>query len=110
VTQTYSPARRFERHAVELSVVCGDDAHRLADRVVNLSSGGACVQTPAPLPPGSLHTFFFTVPDARYRDSVVSIPATIAWTGRNAMGLRFESRSGGIDDYLKRLERAFRSF
>src|SRR5689334_19455359 len=108
--ETQSPSRRFERHAVELSVVCGSDEHRLADRVINISSGGACVQTPAPLPEGSVHEFFFTVPDARFRDTVVAIPATVAWTQRNAMGLRFEGRSGGMDDYLRRLERSTRSF
>jgi hypothetical protein len=95
---------------VELSVVCGSDAHRLADRVINISSGGACVQTPAPLPPGTQHEFYFTVPDARFRDTVVAIPATIAWTRENEMGLRFEGRSGGIDDYLHRLERSTHSF
>ena len=108
--QQFSPARRFERHSVELSVVCGRDAQRLADRVVNLSSGGACVQTPAPLQPGTQHEFFFTVPDARFRDTVVAIPATVAWTRDNAMGLRFVGRSGGIDDYLHRLERSTHSF
>jgi hypothetical protein len=106
----YSPTRRFDRHSVELSVVCGNDSSRLADRVVNISSGGACVQTPAPLPPGTLHQFFFTVPDARYRDTVVAIPATIAWTRQNEMGLRFEARCGGIDDYVRRLERSTESF
>jgi hypothetical protein len=108
--QQFSPARRFERHSVELSVVCGSDAQRLADRVINLSSGGACVQTPVPLQPGTQHEFFFTVPDARFRDTTISIPATIAWTRPNAMGLRFEGRSGGIDDYLRRLERSTNSF
>src|SRR5258708_29601717 len=104
--QQFSPARRFERHAVGLSVVCGSDAQRLADRVVNISSGGACVQTPTPLAPGTQHDFFFTVPDARYRDTVVAIPATVAWTQRNAMGLPFEGRSGGIDDYRRRPQRS----
>ena len=62
-----SPARRFERFPVQLSVVCGTDDRRLADRVVNVSCAGACIQTPAPLPVNTEEHFYFTVPDAQIK-------------------------------------------
>jgi hypothetical protein len=108
--QDFSPARRHARHAVELSVVCGSNTGRLADRVVNVSSGGACIQTPTPLPRGSLHPFVFTVPDARFRDATVMVNGRVTWSQEHAMGIRFEGASAGIEDYVKRLERSMQSF
>ena len=109
MTQNFSPSRRHERYSVVLSVICRSGERSLADQVVNLSYGGACVKTPTPLPLGSKHRFAFTLPDAKLRASVVDVEATVAWAGDHAMGLVFASQSGGIADYLKRLERATQS-
>ena len=108
--QTSSPARRFERFPVQLSVVCGTDERRLADMVVNVSCAGACIQTPAPLPVNTEEHFYFTVPDARFHDVVVEVHAKVAWTRDNVMGLEFAEPARGIEDYVNRLawlEKAF---
>ena len=107
--QSYSPARRYERFSVVLSVVCRSTERTLADQVVNLSAGGACVKTPTPLEPGSRHRFAITVPDAKLRASVVDVEATVAWAREGTMGLQFARTCDGIEDYLRRLERATHS-
>jgi hypothetical protein len=94
---------------VVLSVTCKSQGRSLADQVVNLSAGGARVKTPTPLPAGSRHSFSITVPDVKLRASVVDVEATIAWVKGDAMGLSFTRHSDGIDDYLRRLERASHS-
>jgi hypothetical protein len=109
MSEAFSPARRFERFSVVLSVTCRTADRGLADQVVNLSTGGARVKTPSPLPAGTKHQFAITVPDAKLRAQVVDVEATIAWTSPDAMGLKFTAHSHGIDDYLKRLERATHS-
>jgi hypothetical protein len=109
MADVFSPARRYERYSVVLSVVCRSTERTLADQVVNLSHGGACVRTPAPLPPGTKHHFAITVPDAKLRASVVDVEATVAWAAADSMGLNFAAHCDGIDDYLKRLERAAHS-
>src|SRR5262245_35708615 len=110
MADVFSPARRHERFSVVLSVVCVSGERRLADQVVNLSTGGACVKTPTPLPLGSRHHFAITVPDAKLRASVVDVEARVAWADEHTMGLAFEQHVHGIDDYLRRLERASHSF
>lgn len=105
----FSPARRHERYSVVLSVVCRAGERTLADQVINLSCGGACVKTPTPLAPGSTHRFSFTVPDAKLRAIIVDVDATVTWASDRAMGLHFKNPCDGIDDYLKRLERAAHS-
>jgi hypothetical protein len=107
--EVFTPARRYERFSVVLSVVCRTMDRGLADQVVNLSMGGACVKTPTPLPPGTRHRFAITVPDAKLRASVVDVEAIVAWAAPDSMGLRFAQKSYGLDDYLKRLERATNS-
>jgi hypothetical protein len=109
MNEVFSPARRHERFSVVLSVICRSTERGLADQVVNLSLGGACVKTPVPLPPGTRHRFAITVPDAKLRASVVDVEAVVAWSADDAMGLRFAQKSHGIDDYLRRLERASNS-
>ncbi len=104
----FSPTRRFERYSVDLSATCLS-GQRLADRVVDLSSGGARVVTPLPLPAGTSHTFCITVHDARARNRVFEVAATVAWSLEDTMGLKFETPCDGVDDYLRRLERASRS-
>ena len=74
MNDVFSPARRHERFSVVLSVVCRSTDRRLADQVVNLSLGGACVKTPTPLPAGTRHQFAITVPDSKLRASVVDVP------------------------------------
>jgi hypothetical protein len=86
-------------------VMCGADEARLADRVVDISTGGARIQTPAPLPVNTKQSFFFTVPDARFRDVVVKVPVTVVWSSGPNMGVSFDERVGGIEDYVGRLER-----
>lgn len=105
----FSPARRFERFSVVLSVVCRSTDRTLADQVVNLSAGGARVQTRTPLEPGTTHRFAITVPDVKLRASVVEVEATVAWARGDAMGLSFTGHHDGLDDYLRRLERASHS-
>ncbi|MBK7865010.1 MAG: PilZ domain-containing protein [Archangiaceae bacterium] len=105
----FSPVRRHERFSVGLSVLCRTSERGLADQVVNLSAGGACVKTPTPLPAGSRHRFSFTVPDAKLRASIIDVDAVVAWSCADSMGLKFARYCGGIDDYLKRLERASNS-
>ena len=109
MSDVFSPSRRHERFSVVLSVVCRSGDRTLADQVVNLSHGGACVKTPTPLAPGSKHRFAITVPDAKLRAAVVDVEATVAWAADDAMGIHFASPSGGIEDYLRRLERAAHS-
>ncbi len=109
MSEQFSPARRHERFSVVLSVVCKDGERSLADQVVNLSAGGARVQTRTPLPPGTKHHFAITVPDVKLRASVVDVEATVAWVQGDAMGLQFTKHNDGIDDYLRRLERASHS-
>ena len=109
MSDVFSAARRHERFSVVLSVVCRSGDRTLADQVVNLSCGGACVKTPTPLPPGSRHHFAITVPDAKLRAAVVDVEATVAWAAEDAMGIRFASHCDGIEDYLRRLERAAHS-
>ena len=106
---TFSPARRHERFSVELSIICKSKESPLADQVVNLSAGGARINTPAPLPPGTRHHFAITVPDVKLRANVVDVEATVAWAKGHAMGLSFTRHSDGIEDYLRRLERASHS-
>lgn len=109
MSEVFSPARRHERFSVVLSVICKTTGRVLADQVVNLSTGGACIKTHEPLPPGSRHSFSITVPDVKLRASVVEVEATVAWTQPDSMGLAFTKHSDGIDDYLRRLERATHS-
>jgi hypothetical protein len=109
MNEGFSPARRHERFSVVLSVVCRTTERGIADQVVNLSAGGARVKTPAPLPPGTKAQFAITVPDAKLRAQVVDVEATVAWVADDAMGLQFTAHSHGIDDYLRRLERASHS-
>ena len=105
----FSPPRRFERFPVELTVVCVTQERRLADRAVNLSKGGARIETNTPLAKGTRHRFLFIVPDPKLRDTVIDVPATVAWSDGKMMGLCFERNCGGIDDYVHRLERHARS-
>lgn len=94
---------------MQLSVTCATEARRLADRVVNLSAGGARIATPTPLATGSKHRFFFIVPDAKAREAIIDVVATVAWSTLDAMGLAFDQHVGGIDDYVGRLERSAHS-
>jgi hypothetical protein len=109
VTNNFSPVRRHERYSVVLSVICRSGERSLADQVVNLSYGGACVKTRTPLPPGTKHNFAITVPDAKLRASVVDVEAVVAWSQDDSMGLRFAKQCDGIETYLKRLERSAHS-
>ena len=110
MSDVFSPARRHERFSVALSVVCRSSERVLADQVVNLSAGGARVQTRAPLERGSRHRFAITVPDVKLRACVVDVEATVAWASADGMGLQFTKLHDGIDDYLRRLERASHSY
>lgn len=109
MSEAFSPVRRYERYSVVLSVVCKAGDRSLADQVVNLSLGGARVNTPAPLPRGTRARFAITVPDAKLRATVVEVEACVAWVDEHAMGLQFERPCDGITDYLRRLERATHS-
>src|SRR5258706_814863 len=106
MSDAFSPTRRHERFSVVLSVVCKSGEPSLADQVVNLSAGGACVKTPAPLLPGTRHGFAITVPDVKLRATVVDVLAIVAWVAEHAMGLRCARYSDWIDDYLRRHDRA----
>src|SRR5258706_687848 len=110
MSDAFSPTRRHERFSVVLSVVCKSGEPSLADQVVNLSAGGACVKTPAPLLPGTRHRFAITVPDVKLRATVVEVEASVASVAQHAMGLRFARHSDGIDDSRRRLKRATNSF
>ena len=105
----FSPIRRFERFSVELTVVCLSDTPRLPDRAFNLSAGGARIESTTPLPAGTRHRFCFIVPDARQRGAVIDVSGVVAWADHHAMGIKFEGHVGGIDDYVKRLERSTHS-
>ena len=111
MTNGFSPIRRFQRFSVNLSVVCVSGERTIADEIVNLSLGGACVKTHTPLKPGSKHHFVITVPDHKLRASAVDVEAVVAWSSsdEHRMGLQFEQHSDGIDDYLRRLERVSNS-
>ena len=98
-------SRRHERYSVLLDVTCRSSPDGIADQVVNLSAGGACIQTTHPLGPGTRHHFTMSVPDSKLRPNDVNVEATVAWTTDGAMGLRFDSLNGALDDYLRRLER-----
>ena len=103
VQAVFSPTRRHRRFRVELTVVCIVDQRRRADRVTNLSEEGARIETPAPLGPGTHSHFYFIIPDADSRGTLVDVSATVAWTASSAMGLKFDRQFGPIGEYVSRL-------
>lgn len=98
----YSPARRFPRFAVDLLAIRANAPPRL-DRVVNLSRGGALLDTRAALPVGTVHTFLFIMPGRESRSVVAAVEAVVAWAGATQLGLQFRVVHEVVEQYLSRL-------
>jgi hypothetical protein len=103
MVEHFTSARRYERYGVELIAVSIIDDRRRADRVLNLSAEGARLESPLPLEPGTRSHFYFIIPDADLRITCVDVSATVVWSTRGAMGLRFDRHLGPIAEYLSRL-------
>ena len=104
MSSPHTPERRHPRHPVDLVVVCASASRRVPDRAVNLSRGGACLETGAPLVVGSRHEFLFIVPDAKAQGSVAAVSAVVVWAAERTMGLSFERGAADIGVFLNRLE------
>jgi hypothetical protein len=79
------------------------EERRRADRVVDLSTEGARLETDQPLPSGTTAHFYFIVPGDDSRIVCIDVTATVAWTNEHAMGLHFQRHPVPIVHYLTRL-------
>lgn len=115
--QPFMPSRQFQRFPVDLLAIRANAPPR-ADRVLNLSSRGALLETRAALPVGSTHTFLLIMPGAggglststslAEREShspVAAIEAVVAWASSTQLGLSFRAAHEMIDTYLRALSR-----
>lgn len=115
--QPFMPSRQFPRFPVDMLAIRANAPPR-ADRVLNLSSRGALLETRAALPVGSTHTFLLIMPDAggglstttslAERESkapVATIEAVVAWASSTQLGLSFRAAHELIDSYLSALAR-----
>jgi hypothetical protein len=114
--QPFMPSRQFQRFPVDLLAIRANAPPR-ADRVLNLSTRGALLETRAALPVGSTHTFLLIMPgvgvpststslaERESRAPVATIEAVVAWASSTQLGLSFRAAHELIDSYLRELAR-----
>ncbi len=98
----FSPARRFERYAVQLLAIAVSAAPRL-DHVHNLSRGGARLSSRAAPAVGAPYTFLLIIPGTEARTQVVKVPATVVWNSSFEFGVNFDVRDAGFDRFVDQL-------
>jgi PilZ domain len=102
--RSYSQARRHDRFPVDFLVSLRWPGMRLADRALDLSEGGLCVQTAQPLHPMTLISMRLEVPPS---EAPIDLLGRVMWTRDDTMGIRFESSDPRLFDAIGKMRQDF---
>jgi hypothetical protein len=96
-------ANRRRHRRVPASIRVFTRGVTFSNAVLDISQGGAQIETPIPLPPGTLSVFSMKLP---HHDAPLSITGRVVWSRPGVMGIAFTKREPMIASYVERLERA----
>lgn len=96
--------RTSTRHAVSLAATLTIDGGAVSSRVINLSLGGALVESPQRLTMGKRVHIVFHVPIENHQ---IDIAATVRWSDSTGVGIQFDGLRArdvwALNEYFKQL-------
>jgi len=91
--------RRFARVPIDALVLLLTGVPRAADYAFNISEGGLCVDTAAPLGPGTLTDARIALPRA---PGPLDVMVRVAWSEEDSMGLQFLAPAPSFIELVRR--------